>query len=121
MSARPFHRNLTVYQGADFEDAFTWNAGEPLAPVDLSGVQSARAQFRASVGAPTVLCELTTDNGRIVLGGAAGTITLKLDAATTTAFAWRTGVWDMELVYTDGRVRRFMQGAVTVDPNVTRA
>jgi hypothetical protein len=67
-----------------------------------------------------VLKELTTANGGITLGGAAGTIDLFISATDTAGFAWESGVYDIELIQPNGEVQRKIEGAVVVSPEVTR-
>lgn len=111
---------LRIDQGATFRKVVTWKAGTPAAPVDLSGC-TARAQIRATVTSPDVLHEMTTaTDGGITLGGLLGTVTLDIDEPTTAAFAWKTAVYDLEIVFADGTVRRLLQGPVSVSPEVTR-
>jgi hypothetical protein len=117
---KPFTHNLTIYQGATLRDTVTWKAGDPAAPVDLAGC-TARAQFRKAVGSSEVLATLTTENGGVILGGAAGTIQLHMSAVDTAALTWRQAVYDLEITLSNGDVRRFMQGDAVVDPEVTRA
>lgn len=69
----------------------------------------------------TVLLNLTTENGGIVLGGAAGTIRLQLSEPATTAISWKQAVYDLELVFADGAVTRKLAGSISVSPGVTRA
>lgn len=86
-------------------------------PVDLTGA-TARMQIRAQLGG-AVLLELTTENGALAITGL-GTITRTLSAAQTAALTWTDGVYDLEVQFPDGTVQRYMQGAVTVGPEVTR-
>jgi hypothetical protein len=88
-------------------------------PVDLTGY-TARMQIRASVGAQTVLLELTTENGGITLGGAAGMVTRTITEAQAAAVGFTSGVYDLELVDADGAVTRLAEGLVSVSPEVTR-
>lgn len=110
---------LSIEQGATFDFLCTFKAGTPAVPVDLTGY-TARMHVRSKVDSPTTLLELTTENGRIVLGGAAGTIRLVLPAAQTAALVWKVGYYDLELVSPTGNVRRLLKGLVTVSPEVTR-
>lgn len=120
MAAKPFKYRIEIVQGATLRDTVTWRAGEPSAPVDLTGC-TARMQVRDKIASPTVLLELTTENGGISLGGTAGTVTLYLDDEATAAITWTAGVYDLEIVLADGDVRRFLAGVVVVLPEVTRA
>ncbi len=100
------------------------NTGRPVnaadfAPIDLTGC-TARMQVRADVESPLVLIELSTLNGRIVLGGAAGTVDLGIAATDTAAMAWTSGVWDLEITHPGGDVSRLAEGSISVSPEVTR-
>lgn len=117
--AAPLKHPLKIYQGATFRDVTTWRAGAPAQPVDLTGC-TARMQVRQRIDAPAVLAELNTTNGGVMLGGTAGTITLHLTAVQTAAIAWTSGVYDLEVVFPSGDVRRLFYGTVTVSPEVTR-
>lgn len=86
-------------------------------PVDLTGA-TARMQIRAGVGG-ALLLELTTENDGLAITGP-GTLTRTLSAAQTAALAWTEAVYDLEVEYADGTVQRYLQGAVTVGPEVTR-
>lgn len=62
-----------------------------------------------------LILSLTTENGRIILGGTAGTIRLLLTAAVTAGLAIvPTWEYDFELVDAALAVRRLLQGTVTV-------
>lgn len=111
--------NLDVEQGATFDVTLTWkDAGG--SPVDLTGY-TARAQVRSMVTSAVPLVDMTVGNGRLTLGGTAGTIRILLDDTTTAAFpAPFSGVWDLEVESGSGVTTRLLAGAVTVTPEVTR-
>lgn len=119
MSAAPFRRNLTIYQGASFDELFTWKAGKPPTPVDLTGC-SALMHVRAQLDSADVLLTLSTAAGGIVLGGTAGTVRLLLTPTATAALTWQRGVYDLEISFGAGSVRRLLRGNVKVDREVTR-
>lgn len=111
---------LAIEQGATFRKVLTWKAGTPAVPVDLTGC-TARMQIRAEITAATPYVTLTTENGGIALGGVAGTIDILITAVATAAFAWTSGVYDLEIIMSDGiTVHRLAGGAITVSPEVTR-
>jgi hypothetical protein len=63
---------------------------------------------------------LTTENGRIVLGGALGTITLTVPFANMN-IAEGQYVYDLEMVSPGGTVvTRLLQGTFTVSGEVTK-
>lgn len=110
--------DLSIEQGATYQIAFTYKDDAGVAQ-DLTDY-TARMQVRASVSAPDVLLELTTENGRIAISGAEGRIDLVLTAAITTGITWSRGVYDLEIVSPAGEVRRLLRGRVTVSREVTR-
>lgn len=109
--------HITIEQGATFDPVMTWR-DETGEPIDLTGY-SARMQIRATIDDAGALHESTTNNGEIVLGGIAGTITFNITAATTEAFTFDCGVYDLELV-NGNDVTRLLRGDVTLSKEVTR-
>lgn len=117
--AAPFEVNLTIYQGATFRQSVTWKSGTPAAPVDLTGC-TARMQIREKVDSATVLATFTTEDGGITLGAALGTVEVFASDETTAGYTFTRGVYDLEVEFVSGEVRRLMAGKVTVSPEVTR-
>jgi len=105
-------------QGATFEKVITWLDSQGV-PVPL-GAYTARMQVRDEADSSTAAISLTTENSRITLGGAAGTITLLISATDTAAITAGEYVYDLELVGAGGYVYRLIQGCFTVDAEVTR-
>ncbi len=116
MQSASYH--ITVNQGSHFTLPITWKDQNQV-PINLTGF-TARMQARRTHDATTHFIELTTENGGITLGGAAGTITLSLSAAATAAISAETGVWDLELISSGGIVTRLIQGEITISKEVTR-
>ena len=111
--------NLQIKQGTTFRQQWTWKTGDPLGPVDLSEC-TARCQFRQKVTAPTVLLDLTTENGGIVLGGSSGTVELVVLPEQTAGVTWRDAVYDLEIYFGPQEVVSFAEGSVKLAPEVTR-
>lgn len=109
--------NLLIEQGATFQHRFIWQDANGNV-MNLIGY-TARMQIRESVNTDETLLELTTDNGRIILGGATGTIDLNIAATDTAAITWKRAVYDLELI-DDDTVTRLIQGQVNVSHEVTR-
>jgi hypothetical protein len=111
--------DLRLEAGADFERTLTWVADGDA--VNLTGY-TARLQIRDKQTSTEPLLALTTENGGLTLGGAAGTIALVISAAGTMTLsdALLTGIYDLELIAPAGRVTRLLRGNVTIAPNVTR-
>lgn len=118
MSACGNTHDFCILQGATFERVLKWKADGSL--VNLTGY-SARMHIRPTAGSNTLTLALTTGaDGRITLGGSAGTITLSISATDTAAINAGRYVYDLELVSAGGIVTRLLQGIVTVSANVTR-
>jgi len=110
--------NILIEQGATYDQTFTWEVSG--SPVNLTGY-TARMQFRDSMASPTKVVEFgVTTGATITLGGAAGTIRVQLTATATAALNAGSYVYDLELVSGAGVVTRLLQGAVSVNPEVTR-
>jgi hypothetical protein len=120
MAIKPFKQNITIVQGATLDLLVTWRTGDPAAPVDLTGC-TARMQIREKVDSVTPLVTLTTENDGIELGGALGTVRRFMDADDTAALTFKSGVYDLEIEFADGTVRRLLSGSVSVSPEVTRS
>jgi hypothetical protein len=115
----PATQNFCIPQGGTWSQPLVWKTGDPPAAVNLTGY-TARMQARAKVADATPVISLTTETaGGITLGGSAGTITLALTAAQTTAITAGRYVYDLELV-TGTTVRRLLEGIITVSAEVTR-
>lgn len=115
--------HIKIEQGATYlSPLMTWKT-QSGNPIDLTGWK-ARMQVRQSISAPTVLLNLTTENGGIELGDALGTVRLKLSAEQTSALVWSEGVYDLELINPDSIngdfVKRFLSGKVNISKGVTR-
>lgn len=107
---------ITIEQGATFETSLTMTGR------DLTDC-SARMQIRETVTSPTALMALTSSPaaGITITPGPPGLIDIVISATQTATLAWKTGVYDLELVSPDGTVvERLLKGDVVVDPEVTR-
>lgn len=109
--------NLIIDQGAHFERLMTITNPDGTL-FDLTDF-TARMQIRTEIDSSEVMCELTTENGRIALGGDQGTVTLTIPANITEDFD-DEGVYDLELIDDTGKVYRLLKGKVKVELEVTR-
>ena len=74
---------------------------------------------RPFVGATTTTVVASTDNGRMTLGGIAGSVTVLIDATTTGAIG--AGRYAYDLVLTSGiTVTRYLEGKFIVTGAVTQ-
>lgn len=119
MTTFPGKHNLFVYRGATFSKQIVWK-DENGALINLTGWK-ARLHMRETVDESTPFLTLTTENGGLALGGAAGTINLLASATATAAIQVTEGVYDLEMVAPDTvTVTRLLEGLVFVSPEVTR-
>jgi hypothetical protein len=110
--------DITIDQGATWTLALTYKDGEG-AVVDLSGY-TAKMQIRPFARSSKVILERSTEAETIVLGGAAGTVSVTATAAETGALKPGVGVYDLELYSPIATTIRLLQGDVTISAGVTR-
>lgn len=118
--------NITCQQGSTFSRTITLKYPDPSSPPadptyllwNFTGY-TARMQVRRTIDSSTVLISLTTENGRITLGGATGIMELNITAADTATLT-SSGVYDIEIISSSGVVSRILQGDFTLSQEVTR-
>lgn len=108
--------NLTIPQGT------TWETRWPIldsagAPADLTG-WDVRAQVRTNKFSDSTLYEWSSTIGNASVIGSE--VSLRVSATESPDWNWRTGVYDVEIFHSDGRVLRVTQGEILVDIEVTR-
>lgn len=108
---------ITIEQGATFRLSLIWKSGG--VPVDITG-WTARMMVKRRYGDTAPLLSFTTENGAIVLGGAAGTVEVTGLATLTDDIPAKPGVWDIELESPTGYVKRLLEGPAVITPEVTR-
>lgn len=109
--------NFTIEQGSTLNKVITWKDGYDAA-INLTGY-TAVAQFRPNINANPVLT-LSSVTGGIVLGGAAGTITLQISATTSAALTPGSGVWGLELTSSGGVVTSLLTGEYIILQEIVR-
>jgi hypothetical protein len=111
--------DIIIEQGATFRRVITWKDSAGV-PINLTG-WSAKMQVRERVRDGDVVLECSTANGRITLGGTAGTITIVAqDEVTALLPEMPKAVYDLELISGGGEVTRLLRGQVEIAPEVTR-
>lgn len=88
-------------------------------PVDLTGF-TARMQIRAKVDSDTIIHELTTENGGIVLNNVDKTIKLWISAGVTQTFTFQQAVYSLEMISSGGIVTQYAAGTISLIKEVTR-
>jgi hypothetical protein len=108
--------NLVCEQATTFNFLFTINNNNT--PLNLTGYTGVMT-VRPFVGATTTTVVASTANGRMTLGGIAGSVTVLIDATTTGAIGAGRYVYD--LVLTSGAtVTRYLEGKFIVTGAVTQ-
>jgi hypothetical protein len=87
-------------------------------PYDLTNF-TARMQVRRTIESSTVIVELTTENDGINIVDEDGKIFLFMSPTQTSALT-SSGVYDLEIISSDGVVSRVVQGLFTLSQEVTR-
>jgi hypothetical protein len=111
--------DICIFQGATFNQTLFYETGEPSTPVDLLGF-TAKMHVRSKPESKALILELSTENGRIVLNEATGSIRLSISASDTASLSvCDKAVYDLELT-TGAVTTRILQGNVIISPEVTR-
>jgi hypothetical protein len=108
-------KNLVVEQKATFKKRLTYR-DKLKKPINLTGF-GARLQIRDSAG--VLISDLSTQNGKIVLGGSAGTIDITIPVAETSVMTFTTALYDLKLIAPDATESRLLQGKVTLSVGQT--
>ena len=118
MTITPGSWNLTIYQGGTFTYTITWT-DQNNALINLTGY-AAELKARSSISDTLPFLDMTSSNGQITLGGAAGTVTLTLTASQTAALPLGTGVYDLKMTSPSGNQDFLLQGSLTIQLMSTR-
>lgn len=110
---------INAVNSLGFKEYVSGGVVEYNKPVDLAGY-TARMQLRLKIDDATVIQELTTENGLIVLDNIKKTITLNIPAATTAAYTFSSVVYSLELASSGGQVTPFCNGTIILVKEVTR-
>ena len=110
--------NMYVPQGVTYGHKFIYLQESDDSIISLVGY-TARLQIRDKVTSTETLFETTTGD-YITITGPAGEVYLEIPAATTAAWTWTKGVYDLEIISGTGKVSRIAEGSVKVSPEVTR-
>lgn len=107
---------ITIEQGATFSKTIVYKDANGN-PVNLTNVTEARAQVRPTASSSTFKDFVVAVSG----SPANGTLSWSMAASVTeTLAAPYSQVYDLEIEFASGEVRRLIQGTVTIVPEVTR-
>jgi len=111
--------DIIVEQGSMFELFFEYRDCED-ALIDLTDF-TAQMQIREEKDSSIYLVEVTDGDG-ITLGGALGTVLIRIEADITDALDFKKGVYDVELSEAGDTTltRRVLEGKVKFSKQVTR-
>lgn len=112
MSAK---HNLVCEQAATFNLNFTVKTGDTA--WNLTGY-TATMTVRPYAGSPVTTLSATTVNGKVVLGGSAGTVAVTVPAAETLPLTPGRYVYDF-ILNSGGTVTRLLEGKFVVTAGVT--
>jgi hypothetical protein len=104
-------------QGATFQLPLVWKDASGN-PVNVTG-WTAQMDVRKTKQSEASIVELSTENGRITLGGDTGQIDLLIPATVTATLDPGAYVYDLDLI-NEQTVYRLMEGTFVVDGEVTR-
>jgi hypothetical protein len=106
--------NSAPYAAYTSGGILSWNM-----PVPLTGY-TALMQIRETLESTTVIAELSSANGRIVIDPINYTISIKLPATLTATFDFDSAVYSMELTDNQSNVFQFINGSISLVKEVTR-
>lgn len=104
--------NLLIDQGSDFSteiDVLDDN-GDPVVLTGFTGAAQMRKHYTSS----------TSTAFNVSINASEGTVTLSMNAATSSTVTPGRYVYDCELTSSSNVVSRLVEGIVTVTPQVTR-
>jgi hypothetical protein len=109
----PLDYELVVYSGTNYRREFRW-LPDGVTPMDFTGWTAIMPI--GSVGATASLL-LSSTNGGVTLS-AAGQIVIELSPAQSTALPAGVTYYNLDLTDTNGYVRRFLRGRISVIQDV---
>jgi hypothetical protein len=112
--------NLEIKQGTD-DPIEIRNVRDAAGALITNWVgYSVKAHIRERIDSTTVLHEWTSSGVAPNATFSGSDIVLALSHATTTAWTWTRGRYDVELTNPAGKVARIAQGRITISREVTR-
>ena len=113
------YHHFIIEQGATFGQTLTLKDSSD-ALINLQGYAGGSMHLRENPDATDLFLDISTANGRMVLGGSAGTITLTVSATDTAGLTASDGVFDLEITSNTGVVSRLIEGTYSVRRNISR-
>lgn len=111
---KPARYNIKFYRGTTLNIVMTYLINN--VPVDL-GTYTATMDVRPAPNSTTLVDQLTTGNGKLVLNQVTGEIEIILTAAQTSGLPLGQFQYDLNIIAANGTVTKLIQGAfVVLDP-----
>ena len=108
--------DILILQGETFQKKITWKDSSGN-EIDLTGY-SAKMQIRTAVTGGTIITELSTENGKIVIAGTLLTLTISSTDTALMSFT-ETAYYDLEITK-DTVTKRLIQGVAKLSLEVTK-
>lgn len=105
---------LVIEKGGTLKHTLTVLTGEPLEVLPLTGCE-AQILVRPEFGSTTEYADFSTDNGKLVINAAAGTIAFNVEREETLAMAWTKGVCALYLDWPSGETWVLGRGPAFVE------
>ena len=112
------YHHFIIEQGATFGQTLTLKDASNTV-INLTGFSGAMS-LRENPDAASSILDLSTANGRMTMGGSAGTVVLAVSASDTNGLTAQDGVFDLEITSGAGIVTRLIEGTYSVRRNITR-
>ena len=106
--------DIIIDQGATFSRVYTYKVNDVA--VDISA-NTIRGQVRKKHTSATAAATFTTG---FFTDGTDGKFTVELTDTETAGLSAGDHVYDIEMVFNDGTVKRLIEGVMSVTPEVTR-
>ena len=113
---QPGRFNFSLIQGDTFNTSPAWKINNSY--VNVTGY-SAKMQVRQAVTSVSVIVELSSANGRIVVGTTDGKFTMTLSSTDTAALAPGNYIYDLEITSPGGIETTLLTGGFAVIAQVT--
>lgn len=120
--------DLFIEQGTTFRLTMIWgrkdgttdvNGNPNVQPYDLTGCV-ARMQIRQRRGGLALISATTTNGGITITNPLTGKLEIYITDEATDSLTMSKAKYDLEIGYPSGDVKRIMQGAVKISPNITQ-
>lgn len=98
--------HMKIFQGKTLNFEVIWGGENPIDVTDYQAVMQIRDHDKE------VALEMSTDNGKIQVGGSDGKLTF-VGSETDSRAVETSGEWELELKTPDGDVYRALSGTVT--------